>query len=113
MALWSLLVSVVGVLINQIASRLPLLGSIGARLFGIGFSLASMFAVPILATEGCSAPACLRRSASLVKKRWGEGIGGNVIITAWLGVAVFAAGCSRPWRSACSSQAPCGSRFGR
>ncbi len=86
-ALWSLLSSVVGVLIEQIASRLPLIGSIAVRLFGIGWSLASMFVVPILATEGCSAPACLSRSAGLFKKRWGEGIAGNVIILAWTVVA--------------------------
>jgi hypothetical protein len=43
-----------------------------------------MFAVPILAVDGCSAPACVGRSAQLVKKRWGEGISGNVIITGWV-----------------------------
>ncbi len=91
-ALWSLLSSLVGVLIEQIASRLPLLGSIAVRLFGLSWSLASMFAVPILATEGCSAPSCLKRSASLVKKRWGEGIAGNVIITAWTVLAMLPLG---------------------
>jgi hypothetical protein len=87
-AIWSLLVAGVGMLIEQIASRLPFIGSIAVRLVGLTWSLASMFAVPILATEGCSAPNCLRRSAVLVKKRWGEGITGNVIITAWTLVAI-------------------------
>jgi len=76
-------------LIEQIASRLPFIGSIAVRLVGLTWSLASMFAVPILATEGCSAPKCLRRSAALVKKHWGEGISGNVIITAWTVVAII------------------------
>jgi hypothetical protein len=88
-ALWSLFVAGVGMLIEQIASRLPFIGSIAARLLGLSWSLASMFAVPILATEGCSAPNCLRRSAGLVKKRWGEGLSGNVIITAWTVVAIL------------------------
>jgi hypothetical protein len=88
-AVWSFLVSVVGVLIEQIASRLPFIGSLAVRLAGLSWSLASMFAIPILATEGCSAPACLSRSAALVKKRWGEGISGNVIITAWTVVVIL------------------------
>ena len=88
-ALWSLLAAGVGVMVNQLASRLPLAGSIAARLFGLTWSLASMFAVPILAVEGCSAPACLSRSARLVKKRWGEGVSGNVIITGWTIAAIL------------------------
>jgi Family of unknown function (DUF6159) len=82
-AIWSFLASVVGVLIGQIAQRLPLVGNLAVRLVGLSWSLASLFVIPILATEGCSAPECLRRSASLVKRRWGEGVSGNVIITAW------------------------------
>ena len=90
-ALWSLLASFVGVIIGQIASRLPLVGSLTVRLLGLSWSVASLFAVPILATEGCSAPECLRRSAKLVKKRWGEGVSGNVTITAWAVVAIVPA----------------------
>jgi Family of unknown function (DUF6159) len=88
-ALWSLLASGVGVILEQIASRLPLIGSIAVRLFGLTWSLASMFAVPILAVEGCAATTCLKRSAQLVKKRWGEGISGNVTITAWTVLAIL------------------------
>jgi hypothetical protein len=82
-ALWSLLTSVVGVVIAQVAQRLPLVGNLIVRAVGLSWSVATLFAVPILATEGCSAGDCLRRSARLVKKRWGEGISGNVTITAW------------------------------
>lgn len=82
-ALWALIAAVVGVVLEQLANRLPLGGSIVARLVGVGWSLASLFAIPILAIEGCSAPQCLSRSAHIVKERWGEGISGNVIVTAW------------------------------
>jgi hypothetical protein len=82
-ALWALIAAVVGVVLEQLANRLPLGGSIVARLVGVGWSLASLFAIPILAVEGCSAPQCLSRSAHIVKERWGEGISGNVIVTAW------------------------------
>ena len=83
-AMWSLIAAVVGVVLEQLASRLPLGGSIAARLVGVAWSLASLFAIPIIALEDCSAPEALKRSAQLIKKRWGEGIGGNVIISAWM-----------------------------
>jgi uncharacterized protein DUF6159 len=83
-AVWSLIAAVVGVVLEQAASRLPLGGSIAARLVGVGWSLASLFAIPILALEDCSAPEALKRSAHVVKKRWGEGIGGSLIIGAWM-----------------------------
>jgi hypothetical protein len=86
-AVWSLIAAVVGFVLEQVASRLPLGGSIVARLVGVGWSLASLFAIPVLALEGCSAPEALKRSAHIVKKRWGEGIGGNLIIGAWMGIA--------------------------
>lgn len=89
-ALWSLIAAVVGFLLEQAASRLPLGGSIAARLVGLGWALASLFAIPIIALEGCSAPEALKRSSQTVKKRWGEGIGGSLIIGAWTAIAVLA-----------------------
>jgi hypothetical protein len=83
-ASWALIAAVVGFVLEQAARRLPLGGSIAARLVGVGWSLASLFAIPILALEDCSAPEALRRSAHVVKERWGESIGGNVIIGAWM-----------------------------
>ena len=88
-AMWSLIAAVVGFVLEQAASRLPLGGSIAARLVGVGWSLASLFAIPIIALEDCSAPEALKRSSHVVKKRWGEGIGGSLIIGAWTGIAVF------------------------
>jgi Family of unknown function (DUF6159) len=88
-ALWSLIAAVVGFVLEQLSSRLPLGGSIAARFVGVGWSLASLFAIPILALEDCSAPEALRRSAGVVKKRWGESIGGNVIIGAWTVIAIL------------------------
>lgn len=90
-ALWSLIAAVVGFLLEQAASRLPLGGSIAARLVGLGWALASLFAIPIIALEDCSAPDALKRSSQIVKKRWGEGIGGSLIIGAWTGIAMLLA----------------------
>lgn len=83
-ALWSPIAVLLGVVIEQIVRRLPFGGSIVARLAGLAWSLASLFAIPALVIEDCPATHCLQRSAQLVKQRWGEGIGGNVIVTAWM-----------------------------
>jgi hypothetical protein len=90
-ALWSLIAAVVGVVLEQLSSRLPLGGSIVARLVGVGWSLASLFAIPAIALEDCSAPDALKRSSHVIKKRWGEGIGGSLIIGAWAGIAMLVA----------------------
>jgi hypothetical protein len=59
---------------------------------GYGWSLASLFAIPILALEDCSPVDCLKRSAGLVRERWGEGIAGGIIITAWTTIAILLLG---------------------
>jgi len=83
-ALWALIAALLGVVVEQVIRRLPFGGSIVARLAGYAWSLASLFAIPALAIEDCPATRCLQRSAQLVKQRWGEGISGNVIVTAWM-----------------------------
>lgn len=83
LAVWALFATIFGVVLEQLARRLPLAGAIVARLVGLAWSIASLFAIPILALEGGSASHALKRSTALVKQRWGEGISGNVIVSAW------------------------------
>ncbi len=91
-ALWALIASLVGFVLEQLISRLPLGGSIVARIVGVGWSLASLFAIPVLALEDCSAPQCLRRSAQVIKSRWGESVSGVIMIGAWVFLAVLVLG---------------------
>src|SRR5256885_1794229 len=81
-ALWSLLATGVGILLREIASRLPFGGKLATWLLGAAWGLATLLVVPILALEGCTAPACVKRSASLMRERWGEGLTGTVAVTA-------------------------------
>ncbi len=83
LAVWALLATIFGVVLEQLARRLPLAGAIVARFVGLAWSIASLFAIPILALEGGSASHALKRSTELIKQRWGEGIAGNVIVAAW------------------------------
>jgi Family of unknown function (DUF6159) len=91
-AAWSLLAAGVGVLLQQVAERVPLAGRVATWVAGGAWALVTFFAIPILALEGCAARACVTRSARLIKGRWGEGITGTVIITAWFVVAAVPAG---------------------
>ncbi len=77
--MWALLATIFGVVLEQLARRLLLAGAILARVVGLAWSLASLFAIPVLAIEGGSGPHALKRSTQLVKQRWGEGISGNVV----------------------------------
>ena len=90
-AKWALLQVTVGLLIGAIEGLLreSPLGGLAASLFaglaGAAWSIATFFVVPVLALEGLGPGAALKRSAALIKERWGEGLVG----TASIGFAVF------------------------
>jgi hypothetical protein len=89
-AQWALLQFTLGVL-TRVVQRLMGDGAAASLvafllgLVGVAWSIASFFAVPLLALEGLGPRAALERSASLVRERWGEGLVGQSAI----GMAVF------------------------
>jgi hypothetical protein len=58
---------------------------VAGSVIGAGWAVATFFVVPVIALEGLGPRAALRRSYSLVKEKWGEGLTG----TAAIGFAVF------------------------
>jgi hypothetical protein len=88
-ALWALISALVGTLIAEIANRLPGGAKLVAWFAGAAWGLATIFVIPILAMEGVGAVNALKRSSSLVKRRWGEGISGRISIGAWAIVATI------------------------
>jgi hypothetical protein len=80
---WSLLATGVGILLQQLAERIPVGGRIASWLLGVAWGLVTFFAIPLLALEGCSPTGSVRRSSRLIRERWGEGVGGTVLIGAW------------------------------
>jgi hypothetical protein len=81
-ALWSLLAAGVGQLLAQIGERIPFGGRVASWLLGAAWGLVTFFAVPVLAIEGCTAAGCVKRSARLVRERWGESVAGGLGISA-------------------------------
>jgi hypothetical protein len=77
---WSLLAGIVGLIIRAIEERLSFVGRLVAGLIGLAWSVASIFAIPILAREpGFSNPfAALSKSAEIIKRTWGEMLAGYV-----------------------------------
>lgn len=91
-AVWSLLAAGVGVLLHEVASRVPFGGRLASFVLGAAWGLVTFFAIPVLALEGCTATGCVRRSARLIEARWGEGVSGTLTISAWLVLASIPAG---------------------
>lgn len=91
-AQWSLLAAGVGLLLEQVASRIPGAGRLASWLLGAAWSLATIFAVPLLALEGAGPLETAKESVHLVKRKWGEGVTGLIGIGAWTVFAMIPVG---------------------
>ena len=109
--LWSLLAGVVGLIIRALEQRVALVGRLVAGLIGLAWSVASIFAIPILARESTfSNPfAILSKSAETIKRTWGEmltgyaGMQGTNLLVLWASIVFWIATgfgayfLSNPW----------------
>lgn len=91
-AQWSLLAAGVGLLLEQLASRIPGAGRLASWLLGAAWSLATIFAVPLLALEGAGPLETAKESVRLIRGRWGEGITGLAGIGVWTVFAMIPVG---------------------
>jgi hypothetical protein len=78
---WTLLVCTVGAALRIAEEYLPLGGRIASLVLDLSWSLATLFAIPVIAYEGLGPRATLRRSAELFRERWGEQTVGVVGLT--------------------------------
>ena len=74
--LWTLFAGLIGLAIKLIEERFALVGRILSRIIGIAWSIAAVFAIPVLVREEKNANpiAVLRKSAGLLKRTWGEAL---------------------------------------
>lgn len=87
---WTLVTTTLGLILRVLEERVPLAGKIGVWIAGAAWAIATFFVVPVLALEGSGPLDALKRSAAVVKARWGEGATGAVIISAVSNFAVMA-----------------------
>jgi hypothetical protein len=89
--LWSLLAGTVGLIIRAIEERMGWLGKLVMAAIGTVWSVAAVFAIPVIVRREESNPiAVLRDSAATLKRTWGESLVGYVGIS--LAGAVVALG---------------------
>jgi hypothetical protein len=74
---WAVVAATIGLVLRMIEERSNFVGKIVAGLLGMAWSLTSFLVVPILVVENEGPIAALKRSASMLKKTWGEQIIGN------------------------------------
>jgi hypothetical protein len=88
---WSLLAGLVGWLIRTLEQRLPLAGRIMTGLIGMAWSIAAVFAIPVIIQEQPirNPIKILRQSAMRLKRTWGEGLIGYLGFSAG-SVVIFA-----------------------
>ena len=88
---WSLLAGLVGWIIRTIEERLPLVGRIATGLLGMTWSIAAVFAIPVIIQEQPmrNPVKILRQSAMTLKRTWGEGLIGYVGFSAGSALIFF------------------------
>lgn len=79
---WSLFAGVVGLVIKSLEERFGLVGRWVMRFVGVVWSVASIFAIPVIIRDGNPNPVVLLRNSALtLRKTWGESLIGYVGIT--------------------------------
>jgi hypothetical protein len=73
----------------MIAERLGIIGRFIESGVGLAWTVITFLVVPVLAAEGCGPLQAIERSASLLKKTWGENLIGSAGIS--LGVSLLSA----------------------
>lgn len=82
---WSILSAIVGTILRALEERVGFLGRIVIGLLGVGWAIASYFAVPALVLEGVGPIEAVKRSVSAIRKSWGEGL----VLAVGFGLAGF------------------------
>lgn len=72
---WSMFAATVGTILRLIAENLGWLGKIIISLIGIAWSVATFFVVPVIAYENVGPIDAFKKSAQMMRQKWGESIG--------------------------------------
>lgn len=83
---YALLSATIGLLLRMIAERLGIIGRFIESGVGLAWTVTTFLVVPVLAAEGVGPLRAVERSASLLKKTWGENLIGNAGISLALAV---------------------------
>lgn len=74
---WATLAATVGMILKTIQERSGAIGGIIASIVGVVWGVATFFVVPVIAYEDVNPIEAVKRSALIMKEKWGESIGAN------------------------------------
>jgi hypothetical protein len=92
---YALIAATVGMVLRAISERSGFLGRLVVSLVGFAWNLATFLVVPVLVVEDVGPLEAVRRSASYLRKTWGEQIAGNIgmgLVFGLMSVGTLAAG---------------------
>ena len=72
---WALMAATVGLILRAIQEKAGIIGKIITGLVGIVWSIATFFVVPVLAYENLRPLDAVKRSAQIMREKWGESLG--------------------------------------
>jgi uncharacterized protein DUF6159 len=72
---WAVFAGIIGGILKIIQENVGSLGKIITGLIGVVWSIATFFVVPVIAYENLGPIAAFKKSALLMKEKWGESIG--------------------------------------
>lgn len=89
---WALVAATVGLILRSIQEKAGIVGKIITGLVGIVWSVATFFVVPVLAYENLRPVDAVKRSAQIMREKWGESIGAgfSLFIVNILGLLLIA-----------------------
>jgi hypothetical protein len=87
---WAAISATVGLVLQALRERGGFAGAIAAALGGFAWNVITFLVIPVLVVEDVGPIGAIKRSASLLKKTWGEQIIGNAGIGLVFGLIGFA-----------------------
>jgi len=72
---WAVFAATVGLILRTIQENVGALGKIITGLIGIVWGIATFFVVPIIAYENLNPVQAVKKSAQMMKEKWGESLG--------------------------------------
>lgn len=90
---WAVFAGTVGAILKIIQENVGALGKIITGIIGVVWSVATFFVVPVIAYENLGPVGAFKKSANLMKEKWGERIGAGfsfflIEVVAILGIAI-------------------------
>ncbi len=88
---WALFAATVGTLLRILQENMGRMGRMIISIVGIVWSMATFFVVPVIAYEKNGALHAFKRSAQLMKEKWGENIGASFSfeLIQFIGIAII------------------------